>query len=135
MVIEMYFAVNFSWLNYTYTISFAVHFRIINVAVPMSVFGLTLPPPPTSCPTTASRADIGRACWRERAHTPASSRRKALRCWPLPAGVPGRACRRPAQFGLLCNRKRIALAGPASAASQELNREVAFLTPGGPILA
>lgn len=50
MVIEMYFAVNFSWLNYTYTISFAVHFRIINVAVPMSVFGLTLPSPPLRAP-------------------------------------------------------------------------------------
>ena len=46
MVIKMHFAVNFSRLDYTYTIPFAIRFRIINVAVPMSVFGLT-PPPPT----------------------------------------------------------------------------------------
>lgn len=46
MVIEMYFAGKFSWFNYTYTISFAVHFRIINVAAPLSMLGLTAPPPP-----------------------------------------------------------------------------------------
>lgn len=45
MVIEMYFAVNFSPLNYTYTISLAVHLKIINVDVPISVFGLTPPTP------------------------------------------------------------------------------------------
>ena len=124
MVIKMYFAVTFSRLDYTYTIPFAVHFRIINVAVPVSVFGLT-PPPPTSFPTV--RAYAQRACWRDRAHSPASSRRKAPRCWPRPAGVPGR---RPAQFAPLCNLKRIAFPGPVSAASRELNREIAFLETG-----
>ena len=124
MVIKMYFAVTFSRLGYTYTIPFAVHFRIINVAVPVSVFGLT-PPPPTSFPTV--RAYAQRACWRDRAHSPASSRRKAPRCWPRPAGVPGR---RPAQFAPFCNLKRIAFPGPVSAASRELNGEIAFLETG-----
>lgn len=130
MIIEMYFAVNFSPLNYTYTISLAVHLRIINVDVPISMFGLT--PPPCVPPLQPAAPKPGLLdC---SGHTSACSRRKA-QVRAKAAWGSERACRLPAQFGPPGNWKRIALPGPASAASRELNREIAFRRPGGSILA
>lgn len=47
---------------------------------------------------------------------------KALRCRTQPDEVRGRAFGLPAQIGSLCNRKRIALPGPASSVSREIKK-------------
>lgn len=119
MIIEMYFAVNFSQLNYTYTISLAVHLRIINVDVPMSIFGST---PLFALPPTASRAGkpagpAGPAALTPRGAAVGRRSGEAKAGWGS-----GKTCRLPAQFGPPGNRKRTALPGPARAASREFKR-------------
>lgn len=81
MIIEVYFAVNFSQLNYTYTISLAVHLRIINVDVPVSLFASTSPPLPAllRSPLQLAALKPGGPAGPAVPTSPAGSCRKALR--------------------------------------------------------
>lgn len=115
----MYFAVNFSQLNYTYTISLAVHLRIVNVDVPMSVSDWYLPP--LSPWTLQSRwCLVGLAG--QTAFTSPEQRWERAQVWAEDARSSGKACRLPAQLSPLHNRKRNVLLGPATVASQILSK-------------
>lgn len=76
----MNFALNFSQLNYIYTISHAVHLRIVNVDVPLLMLGLT---PPSACSPTTPTISKLRGPAEETALTP---RRAAV---GRSSGVPG----------------------------------------------